>query len=68
MRENQKLQFSCSDRLDEERLKEFTEEQAQKLEENAVYIDKLQNRERFFTQNVMFDHVWLCFHSVFSIL
>ncbi|KFK34195.1 hypothetical protein AALP_AA5G113800 [Arabis alpina] len=39
-------------RLEEERFKKCTEKQAQKLEEDAVYIDKLQNRERFLTQNV----------------
>ncbi|CAL9247099.1 unnamed protein product [Arabidopsis halleri] len=39
-------------RLEEERLKKFTEEQAQKIAENTVYIDKLQNQEMFLAQNV----------------
>ncbi|CAH8267948.1 unnamed protein product [Arabidopsis lyrata] len=39
-------------RLEEERLKKFTEEQAQKIAENTVYIDNLQNQEMFLAQNV----------------
>ncbi|KAG7560173.1 hypothetical protein ISN45_Aa05g017210 [Arabidopsis thaliana x Arabidopsis arenosa] len=39
-------------RLEEERLKKFTEEQAQKIAENTVYIDKLQHQEMFLAQNV----------------
>ncbi|KAL1217286.1 hypothetical protein V5N11_027353 [Cardamine amara subsp. amara] len=39
-------------RLEEEQLKKFTEEQAQKIAENLVYIDKLQNREKFLAENV----------------
>ncbi|CAN8254858.1 unnamed protein product [Cochlearia groenlandica] len=39
-------------RLNEERLNKVTEEQARELEENAMYIKKLQNQETFLTHNV----------------
>lgn len=35
-------------------LRKVTEEQAQKLAENTVYINKLQNQEKFLAQNVMY--------------
>ncbi|KAF8052828.1 hypothetical protein N665_1502s0007 [Sinapis alba] len=41
-------------RLEEARLKKVTEEQAQTIEENKIDIDKLQNRERLLSQNVMY--------------
>nr|AAU44483.1 hypothetical protein AT3G49055 [Arabidopsis thaliana] len=41
-------------RLEEVGLRKVTEEQAQKLAENTVYINKLQNQEKFLAQNVMY--------------
>ncbi|XP_010515249.1 PREDICTED: uncharacterized protein At3g49055-like [Camelina sativa] len=47
------LKISLDDtRLEEERLKKLTEEQTKKIAENTVYIDKLQNREKYLAQNV----------------
>ncbi|VVB09627.1 unnamed protein product [Arabis nemorensis] len=52
-KENSLLKLSLEEsKLEEDRLKKFTELQAQKIAENTVSIDKLQNREKFLTQNV----------------
>ncbi|XVF12520.1 hypothetical protein REPUB_Repub08aG0125500 [Reevesia pubescens] len=39
-------------RSDTERLQSFTDKQAQKIEENTLYIKELEDRERVLTQNV----------------
>ncbi|XWS37855.1 hypothetical protein CRYUN_Cryun19dG0081200 [Craigia yunnanensis] len=48
-------------RSDTERLQYLTEKQAQKIEENTLYIKELEDRERVLAQNVSICFVLFCF-------
>lgn len=46
------IDYCCYARSDTERLQSLTEKQAQKLEENTLYIKELEDREMVLAQNV----------------
>lgn len=50
------INYCCYARSDTERLQSLTEKQAQKLEENTLYIRELEERERVLAQSVSIRH------------